>query len=168
MTRMTTRTCRQRQGASRASGSGRRSCQTRQNASANARSEDVNKTHQVDLERSQRSRAAKRLSRAMSTATQNPTEAVRTTTASKRSHQVEIPSHDAIWANQRHREVLRAFGTAERLSTAPDTMGYVPAATGASAESKRTRRVEETGQEAIWASRRRREMSRAIGAAKSM
>ena len=46
-------------------------------------------------------------------------------------------------------EVSRAFGTAEQLSTAPDMMGYVPAATGASAESKRTRHVEKSSQEII-------------------
>jgi len=81
---------------------------------------------------------------------------------------VEETARVAIWANQSHREVSRAFGTTERLSTVPNTMGYVPAMTGTSASSKRTREVEEPGQEAIWASQRRRETSRAIGAAKAM
>ena len=47
-------------------------------------------------------------------------------------------------------------------------MGCVPVAAGMSAELKRMHEVEEPGQEAIWASQRRREMSKAIGATKAM
>ena len=149
-------TCRQHQGASRMLGSGRRSCRTHQNVSTNGLSEEVNNTHQVDLERSQTSQVAKRLSKAMSTAPQNATEAVRTMTALKRSHQVEIPSHNAIWADQRCREVSRAFRTAERLLTAPNTMGCVSGAMGCvsgamgtRAASYRTHHVKKSSQETI-------------------
>ena len=165
---MTMWTCRQHQGASRTSGSGRRSCRTHQNVSTNGLSEEVNNTHQVDLERSQTSQVAKRLSKAMSTAPQNATEVVRTMTALKRSHQVEIPSHNAIWADQRCREVSRVFGTAERLLTAPNTMGCVSGAMGTRTASYRTCHVKKSSQETIQASQGCRETSRAIGAAKAM
>ena len=57
---------------------------------------------------------------------------------------------------------MTAFGTTERLSTAPDTMGYIPGAMGTRAASYWTRCVEIEGQEAIRMSRSRLESLRAI------
>ena len=39
-----------------------------------------------------------------------------------RTHYVEIPPQETLEASWRRREMSRAFGTAERLSTAPNTM----------------------------------------------
>ena len=167
-TRAAKRTHPEHQGEPRRPGRSRRSWRTRQNESVYTRNERVEKTHQVDLERSQTSQTTKRSYQVIPRTTKNVLEASGTSASTKRTHHVEETAWVAIWVNQRHQEVSRAFGTAKRLSTAPDTMGYVPAATGASAESKRTRRVEKSSQEAIWASRRRRETSRAIGAAGAM
>ena len=166
-TRDAKRTRRQRHGASRMSGSGRRSCRTRQNASTNALSEGVEETHQVDWERSRTSQAARRPHQMVTRATQNVPEASATSASMKRTHQVDIEPLEAIEASRSRREPSRAIRTAKTLSTTPNTMGCVPAAAGTSAKSKRTREIEETDRECIGMSRRRRKASRAIGGARA-
>ena len=109
-------------------GTGQRSCQTRQNASTNAQSKEVENTHQVDLEGSQTSQASKRLYQATSTASRNVLGKLATSAAMKRMHQVEIEPLEAIEASRRRQEPSRAIRTAQTLSTTPDMMADTPGA----------------------------------------
>ena len=152
VTRAAKRTHCKHQGEPRRPGRSRRSWRTCQNESVNAQNERVEKAHQVDLERSQRSRMTKQSYQAIPRTTKNDLEASGTSASTKQMHHVEETAWVAIWVNQRHQDVSRAFGTAKWLLTVPDTMGYVPAATGVSAESKQMCCVEKSSQEAIWAS----------------
>ena len=150
------------------SGSIRRSCAKRRNALESARSPRRRRTHQVDPERSQTTRAAKRPYQAVSMTSRNVLGWSETSAPMKRTHQVEIQTQEGTWSCRGSRKSSRAIGAAQTLSTAPDTIGHTPGVTGARAASIRTRRVEETDQEASWASKADRETWKAIGSARAM
>ena len=140
------------QGELRKPGRSQRSCEKRQNKSDSTQREELERTHLEDLKLSQTTRMMKRQHPVMSTATPNAIEARRTSASLKQTHHVKIKGPEAIWVSWRGREVSRAFGTAEWLSTTLNMIRHVPEPTEASASSKRTCHVEETGQEAIWVS----------------
>ena len=140
----------------------RRTCGTRQNSSANAQSEGTGKTHLRCLETSRGSQTTKRSHPAVPIAHRRVPKASRSSASAIRARYVQIGHQEVQEGSRRRRESPRAIGTAQTLSTALNTMGYVPAATGTSASSKRTRRVQIVGREAMWASWWHREASRAI------
>lgn len=88
----------------------------------NAQSEKVETTHLVDLERSQRSRAAKQPYQTASTASRNVIGGSEMATLSKRTHKVEKPlDHEASRSSW---EAMKAIGSARAAATAMIQMGY--------------------------------------------
>ena len=134
--------------ASRSMETGRGNCGRRQNASKNTRSTRMRQTHQVDLERSQTSRAAKRPYQATSTRPRNDLGTSATSALMKWTHHLETETPEATEASRGSRKSSRAFRTAPTLSTVPDTMGHSPWATGTRAAAIRNRQVEIDVQEA--------------------
>ena len=117
---------------------------------------------------SQTTQAAKRPYQAVSMTSRNALGTSETSAPMKRTHQVELQAQEGAWSCRGSRKPSRAIGAAQMLPAAPDTMGHTPGATGASASTVRTRRVEKTGQEAIEVSEECREASKAIGSARGM
>lgn len=129
---------------------GRRTCRTRQNESANARSTGMSRTHLRELQTTQTSRAAKRPDHTMSTGARNAPKATRTSASTEQTRRVQIEhqeAEEASWTN-------RANRIAKRLSTKPNAMGYIPGARGTRASNP------DPGQEVLRASEPSREASR--------
>ena len=149
-------------------GTGRGSCATRQNTSADAQSEEAHETHQVDLERSQTSRAEKRPYQAVSTTSRNALGTSETRAPMKRTHHDEIPAQEVTLTYQRSRGPSRSIRTARRLSRTPYMMGNIPGPRRTSATPKRAHHAELEGREVTWATERSRKSSRAIRTAQRL
>ena len=134
-------TRRQQHGPSRTLWRGWRSCKNRQNASVNARKMAARRTHQVDLERSQRGWAVKQPYQTVSMVSRNVLGGSETSVSMRWMHHVETDHQESTGSGRWSQEASKPNRTAKGLFIEPNAMAYASGVTGMCTASKRTTRL---------------------------